>query len=472
MKFKFYIVILFVSFSYGLLSQNQISVPFNNGFVGNNTANNQSTVSYYTAGSVGLGWTNLQFTQNSSAFIFTLQGNDIVGSVLITDVNGVEHTIAGFIKWRAPSGQVTTMCFQPNPGTNVTLATNGTNGSTSYTINDTKYIGLTFNGQVLTIPSTGANAGEVSGNAATNGLLDALNNYLATFPGITINDVVLNEGQTATITVTLSAASASTITVNYTTVSGTATSPSDYNTVSGVLTFAAGQTSKTITVPIISDNIEEISEIFYISLTDPINASIKDASGSITINPSSGPLPVELYSFNVTCASNGLDINWTTASEHNSLEYRVEKSRDGYNWKSLETISAAGNSTQMLYYSVFDSEQNLSGAVYYRLNQIDIDGENEVFGPVTANCEIIGFNAELFPNPTESETILSISTKKDENVTISVNSQMGQSIYTLNSIFKSGNTELTIPAGSFKSGIYTVCIVADGKSTKLKLVVL
>jgi hypothetical protein len=53
-----------------------------------------------------------------------------------------------------------------------------------------------------------------------------------------------------------------------------------------------------------------------------------------------------------------------------------------------------------------------------------------------------------------------------------MNNQMGQSIYTLNSMVKSGNTELTIPASSFKSGIYTVCILADGKSIKLKLVVL
>jgi hypothetical protein len=303
-------------------------------------------------------------------------------------------------------------------------------------------------------------------------LLGALNTYLGTFPSLSINDVVLNEGNTATLTITLSASSTSTITVNYTTVSGTATSPSDYNTASGVLTFAAGQTSKTITVPIISDNIEEPSEIFYISLTDPVNASIKDASGSITINPSSGPLPVELFSFSVSCASNGLDIHWSTASEHNAMEFKIEKSRDGYIWNTFETIPAAGNSTQLLNYSVFDPEQNLLTPIYYRLNQIDIDGKNEIFGPITANCEINGFFAELFPNPTESETILSISTKKDENVNITINNQMGQSIYSVNSIVYSGNTKLSIPAVSFKSGVYTVCVVADGKSTILKLVVL
>jgi hypothetical protein len=355
-----------------------------------------------------------------------------------------------------------------SPSASFTLSTNGVNGSSTYAISSSSYIGLTFNGQTLSF----SNNTTISGNAATNGLLDALNAYLGTFPSLSINDVVLNEGNTATLTITLSASSTSTITVNYTTLSGTATSPGDYNTISGVLTFSAGQTSKTVSVPIISDNIEELSEIFYISLTDPVNASIKDASGSITINPSSGPLPVELFSFSVSCASNGLDIHWSTASEHNAMEFKIEKSRDGYIWNTFETIPAAGNSTQLLNYSVFDPEQNLLTPIYYRLNQIDIDGKNEIFGPITANCEINGFFAELFPNPTESETILSISTKKDENVNITINNQMGQSIYSVNSIVYSGNTKLSIPAVSFESGVYTVCIVADGKSTILKLVVL
>jgi hypothetical protein len=238
-----------------------------------------------------------------------------------------------------------------------------------------------------------------------------------------------------------------------------------------VLTFAAGQTSKTITVPIISDNIEEGSELFYISLTDPINASIKDASGSITINPSSGPLPVELYSFNVSCATNGLDINWSTASEHNSLEYIVEKSRDGYIWNTLETIPAAGNSTQMLHYSVFDSEQNLFDQVYFRLNQIDVDGENEIFGPITVNCEVNGFFAELFPNPAESETILSISSERDAIATISIQNQIGQSIFSQNSLIKSGSNAVVIPSTAFTSGIYTVHLCVDGKLILLKLAV-
>ncbi|WP_396159275.1 hypothetical protein, partial [Flavobacterium sp.] len=94
------IFIFFLLFSFTVVeSQNLISVPFTNGFVGDNTANNQSANTYYLSGASGLGWTNVQFAQSSSSNIFVAQGNDIIGMVIITDANGVEHTITGFVKW-------------------------------------------------------------------------------------------------------------------------------------------------------------------------------------------------------------------------------------------------------------------------------------------------------------------------------------------------------------------------------------
>jgi hypothetical protein len=127
---------------FGLQAQNLITVPFINGFVGDNTANNASNNAYYLSGTGGLGWSNIQFAQNSNTNVFVAQGNDIIGMVLITDASGVEHTIDGFIKWRTPSGNSPhTMVFQPAANATATLATNSFNGSSSYTINSTKYIG-------------------------------------------------------------------------------------------------------------------------------------------------------------------------------------------------------------------------------------------------------------------------------------------------------------------------------------------
>jgi ELWxxDGT repeat protein len=113
-------------------------------------------------------------------------------------------------------------------------------------------------------------------------------------PALSINDVTVTEGNsgttTANFTVTLSAASTATVTVAYATANGTALAPSDYASTSGTLTFAPGQTSQTITVPIVGDTRDEFHETFLVNLSNPANATIADAQGVGTI-ADNDPLP-------------------------------------------------------------------------------------------------------------------------------------------------------------------------------------
>jgi hypothetical protein len=280
-------VLLSIGVSFQGQAQNIITVPFNEGFVGINSANNVASSCYYMT---SLGFSTIQFAQNSPAAIFTAQGNDIIGYAYITDNNGVGHQIPGFIKWRTTQGStVKSIVFQPG-ATVFNLATNGSNGAATYTINGSSYIGLTFNGQTEVIPTTGGNAYEVSGNAATAGLLDALNLYLGSFPSISATNVTVSESAgNATITLTLSASSSNTVTVHYETADSTATQPSDYTLSSGTVTFNPGETTKTITIPIINDVINESQEFLKVLLHDPVNASIANALRLITINDNDTP---------------------------------------------------------------------------------------------------------------------------------------------------------------------------------------
>lgn len=77
-------------------------------------------------------------------------------------------------------------------------------------------------------------------------------------------------GGVAVVNVTLSRASASPVSVSYaTTVDGTATPGSDYAPLNGVLTFDPLQTSKSITVEIVNDSIDEPSETVHLALSSP-----------------------------------------------------------------------------------------------------------------------------------------------------------------------------------------------------------
>jgi hypothetical protein len=91
-------------------------------------------------------------------------------------------------------------------------------------------------------------------------------------PRISISDVTKYEGKKGqatqfTFTVTLSAAYDSPVTMSYQTANGTATTgANDYIARSGTLTFAPGETSKTITIVVNGDSKREANETFYVDL--------------------------------------------------------------------------------------------------------------------------------------------------------------------------------------------------------------
>src|SRR5207249_2953752 len=93
----------------------------------------------------------------------------------------------------------------------------------------------------------------------------------------------------------LSAASGRTVAVNYATADGTATAPSDYVAIpTTTLTFSPGQTTKTITVPVNGDLVDETDETFTVNLSNPTNATLSTATGTGTIIDDDPPPTVTL----------------------------------------------------------------------------------------------------------------------------------------------------------------------------------
>jgi hypothetical protein len=95
-------------------------------------------------------------------------------------------------------------------------------------------------------------------------------------------------------------------------------------------------------------------------------------------------LPIELISFEGEKQTNSNMLYWSTASEHNTNYFIIEKSDDGFKWNGIGQVQSAGNSTQKLDYSLEDAD--VSQVInYYRLHQYDIDGVDDIFGPIAIN---------------------------------------------------------------------------------------
>ncbi|MEV4759180.1 Calx-beta domain-containing protein [Micromonospora sp. NPDC049559] len=103
-------------------------------------------------------------------------------------------------------------------------------------------------------------------------------------PGLRIDDVTVNEGAgSATFTVTRTGPTDTAVSAAYATANGTAVAPADYATTGGTVSLAPGQTTKTVTVPVVDDAVDEPDETFTVRLSAPVGAALTDPTGVGTI---------------------------------------------------------------------------------------------------------------------------------------------------------------------------------------------
>lgn len=126
-----------------------------------------------------------------------------------------------------------------------------------------------------------------------------------------------------------------------------------------------------------------------------------------TINSYQTPLPVELSSFEVKNEKNKtITISWETLTERNCDYFLVERSKDGSNWELVSKTNTSGNSSSLKSYLSTDFSP-YEGISYYRLKQVDLNGEFEY-----SDIRLIErkFNQKtditIYPNPFEDELFI------------------------------------------------------------------
>lgn len=130
-------------------------------------------------------------------------------------------------------------------------------------------------------------------------------------PALTIDDVTITEGnpptaaQNVLFKVTLGAPSGRTVGVNCITANGLALSPADYTATGSTLIFAPGEISKTFSVPVKTDLLDEANEVFYALLSSPVNASIGRGRGVATIVDNDAAPSITIDNLNITEGNGG-----------------------------------------------------------------------------------------------------------------------------------------------------------------------
>ncbi|NER20064.1 MAG: DUF4347 domain-containing protein [Symploca sp. SIO1C2] len=226
----------------------------------------------------------------------TITDDDVAPEVSINDVtvNEGAGTATFVVSLNQASGQDITVDFTTNDGTAINPDDfTGTNGTVTIAAGDTAAM-ITVDiaddaidelDENFTVDLTNATNATIADDQGTGTIID---NDLP--PNVSINDVMVSEdGGAAIFTVSLDQVSAQDVTVDFATAAGTAINPDDFTDTTGTVTIAAGQTSATISIPIISDTIDEIDEMFTVNLSNAVNANITDPQGVGTITDNNVP---------------------------------------------------------------------------------------------------------------------------------------------------------------------------------------
>ncbi len=162
----------------------------------------------------------------------------------------------------------------------------------------------------VTLTSTGACGGAAAvctsdGRALSNAPAATIQGP----PSLAVADAEANEGPNAALAfaVTLSRAASGTVAVDYATSDVTATAGDDYTATSGTLTFAAGETSKTVSVPVLDDAHDDDGETLTLTLSNPSGAFISDATATGTIHNEDLMPQAWLARFGRTVAEQAID---------------------------------------------------------------------------------------------------------------------------------------------------------------------
>ena len=177
------------------------------------------------------------------------------------------------------------------------------------------------------------------------------------------------------------------------------------------------------------------------------------------------PVPVELRSFTCSLVNNSMKLTWQTATELNNMRFDIERRTKSPEWQKIGSIYGAGNSTTLKEYSFTDKSLLLSGNYYYRLKQIDVNGNFKYSQEINAEVNITPQSYGLeqnYPNPFNPSTTISYNLPFNSYAKLTIYNSLGEVVRELVNGFQvAGRFKIDVRADDLASGIYYYTLQAN-----------
>lgn len=165
------------------------------------------------------------------------------------------------------------------------------------------------------------------------------------------------------------------------------------------------------------------------------------------------PMPVEWLNFTALFKDESVELKWATGLEFNTSHFVIERSPDGVNFNSINTVQAAGNSSSVKHYSSIDHAP-LYNMSYYRIKQVDNNGTTSYSKIVSGSIQRT--NNLVIETISLDNDFIHIQIKGSNTTPLSfeIIDVLGKRLFEKNVYCENNKQEISIPASFFKQGIY------------------
>ncbi len=176
-----------------------------------------------------------------------------------------------------------------------------------------------------------------------------------------------------------------------------------------------------------------------------------------------GVLPISIIKFNGLHQNGVSKLTWQTDYEQGVLNYEVQRSLNGLDFKSIGNVKAIGNSSVIQNYSFEDGEV-LSNTIYYRLKIVEINGSFKYSKILVFRVDMGITISSISPNPFMESIKLDFETNHPQNIRIKMYDLMGRQVKTITvNAHKGTNTVNINELQNLPVGSYIVEMIASGE---------
>ncbi len=181
--------------------------------------------------------------------------------------------------------------------------------------------------------------------------------------------------------------------------------------------------------------------------------------------PEGGPLPVKFLNINAVLKGGGVAVSWSTASESNNKYFDIEKSTDGSNWTTINSLNAGnGNSNVTKTYGSYDPKP-VDGYNYYRIKQVDVDGKFQYSDVARVKVSIEKTGVTVLANPFVNDITVDFLSKSKQFLNVRLSDVSGKTIATEKWQINSGSTRLRFNnVSNLQRGMYIFTVTDENSN--------